>query len=128
MFASGMKEAHLGRIKIDDVDANSFKQVHRFIYCGRFPEKLDETAESLLPIADEYSIDDLKDGCATALKTGICRDNIIHTLSVVHFCGCPNHKKECVKRLADHKKSFDAGDLEMRKDYLDLMVEVLLLL
>merc|ERR1711962_392571 len=127
MFALGMKEANSGRIKIDDVDAAAFKQVLRFIYCGKFPEKLDETAESLLPIADKYGIDDLKDACAAALKTCICRDNIVRTLTAAHLCSCPDLKKECIERLADLKKSLNAGDLEMLKAFPDLMVEVILL-
>ena len=123
MFASNMEEANSGRILIDDADASSFKRVLKFVYCGKFPEDLNDSADALLPIADKYGIEDLKDACAAALKSRICRDNVITTLIVAYLCGCPDLKKECVKRLADFITSFDAGDLEMLKP--DLLIEII---
>ena len=123
MFASNMEEATSGRIQIDDADASSFKRVLKFVYCGKFPEDLNDSADALLPIADKYGIEDLKDACAAALKSRICRDNVITTLIVAYLCGCPDLKTECIKRLADFDRA--SLDLEMLEPHPKLMSEVI---
>ena len=127
MFASGMKDANSGRIRIDDADPAAFKQVLKFIYSGKFPEELNDNAHLLLPISDKYGIEGLKDVCAVALKSRISRENVVSTLTLAHIHCCSELKKECIKRLAGFKSSLDAGDLEILKPYPELMVDAILL-
>ena len=125
MFASGMREANSGRIRIDDADAAAFKQVLKFIYSGKFPEELNDNADLVLPISDKYGIEDLKVVCAAALKGRICRENVVHTLTLAHIHCCSDLKMECFKRLRGFKTSLDPGDLEILTPYTDLMIEAI---
>jgi len=125
MFASGMREANSGRIRIDDANAAAFKQVLKFIYSGKFPEELNDNADLVLPISDKYGIEDLKVVCAAALKGRICRENVVHTLTLAHIHCCSDLKMECFKRLRGFKTSLDPGDLEILTPYTDLMIEAI---
>ena len=125
MFASGMAEASTGRIRIEDTDAASFKQFLNFIYCGKIPEELNDFADSLLPIAEKYGVQGLKDACEVALKSQISQDNIIHTLILAHLYRCSDLKREGFKCLAECKTSLGVGDIDMLKPYPDLMVEAI---
>ena len=60
LLLSGMNEATTGRIRIEDVEAESFREVVKFIYCGQLPGDLATNPVKYLPIADKYGIDDLK--------------------------------------------------------------------
>jgi len=54
MFASGMKEARTGQVRIDDVDLDSFRFFLRFLYTGT----LVATAEQakIFAVADKYQV------------------------------------------------------------------------
>ena len=123
MFSSDMKEAKTGRIRINDTDAASFKHALRFVYCGKFPDELNEVAGSLLPIAEKYGIQELKDASEANLKSQMSRNNVINTLVLAHVYHCSDLKKACFNRLSGWKKSLDAGDIETLKSLPDLMAE-----
>jgi len=126
LFASGMKESETNRIRIDDADAAAFKHVLKFLYCGKFPDDLEDFAESLLPIAEKYDIQDLKEACAFALEKNLSRDNVAGILVAAHLYQCPDLKKASFKRLAEWKASFDKDKLEIMRPYPDLLIEAVL--
>jgi len=123
LFASGMKESKTNRIRIDDADAASFKQVLKFVYCGKFPDDLEDVADSVLPITEKYDIQELKEACANALGNRLRQDNIVATLVLADRYRCPELKKECFKHLAKWKKCLDKDALELLMSYPDLMKE-----
>merc|ERR1711962_922848 len=100
MSSSGLSEAKTGEIRIDDTDADSFKHFLRFIYCGKLPVELKEIADSLMPIADKYGLQELKDACEEALKNRLNNSNVIRTLIMAHLYCCSDLKKECCKVLS----------------------------
>ena len=123
MFSSGMKEAKTGRIRIDDTDAASFKHLLRFIYCGKLPEDFKETVDSLLPIADKYGLQDLKDACEVVLKDLLVRDNVIRTLISARLYCCSNLKKECCKILKDEDQIISRKQIRLFMSHLDLLAD-----
>ena len=81
----------------------------------------------MLPISDKYGIQDLKDACAVALQDRICRDNVVHIMTVAHLYCCPDLKKKCFEHLAHCKTSLSSEDLKILYPYPELMGEALLL-
>lgn len=66
LFRSGMKEASTNRIELKDDDYSAFIRMLKFIYCGQIPDDLNEVAEKLLPMAEKYGIEQLKEACLNA--------------------------------------------------------------
>ena len=61
MFASGMKEAETGQVRIEDIDPVTFKCFLKFLYTGIFePSSIDK---DLYKIADKYQVETLMELC-----------------------------------------------------------------
>jgi len=78
MFASGMKEAECGQVRIEDVDPVVFQSFLKFLYTGMFePSAIDK---ELFTIADKYQVDTLAELCrpASASQT-VDTESIIKT-------------------------------------------------
>jgi len=66
MFASGMKEAETGRVRIEDVDPNTFQRFLKFLYTGILePSAMDE---NLFTVADKYQVTTLTKLCRPATE------------------------------------------------------------
>ena len=59
LFTSGMTESLSSEIELDE-NPVIFKEALKFLYSSLTPENLDEIAIDLLPIADKYLLDELK--------------------------------------------------------------------
>ena len=66
LFSSGMRECVTNKVEIENVDAELFKELLRFIYLRKLLDDLDSKAEQYLPIADRYGIEDFKLECSSA--------------------------------------------------------------
>ena len=62
-----MKEAASKTITVEDADVVTFKELLKFIYSGELPNDLDSSAETYLPLAAKYDMQDLKDSCSHAM-------------------------------------------------------------
>jgi len=61
MFASGMKEAETGQVRIDDTDPKIFQCFLKFLYTGMYePSPMDS---DLLTVADKYQVETLMELC-----------------------------------------------------------------
>ena len=109
----------------DDVDAASFKEVLKYLYCGRFPNDMASSPESFLPIAEKYDIQALKDACSGALAEKIKKENIVDVLIMAHVFRCPKLKAIALNRLKKWKKSMTDEALEPLKAHPELTFECL---
>ncbi len=57
MFASGMKEAETGEVRIEDADAKTFKNLLRFLYTGTL--ETSSIDKELFRLADRYQVETL---------------------------------------------------------------------
>ena len=99
MFENHMEESKTGRVIIEDICPNIFKQILQFIYSGRVCEPLTEnTARSLCKAADKYDINDLKEECADFLLSCFRMENALDLMVWAHVYS--------VKQLEDHALAF----------------------
>lgn len=103
LFASEMKEALSNRITIDASEETCFKQVLKYIYCGKVPDDLEADPLKYLPISDMKEIDDLKGACLEAMKASLSQANVVKFLIAAEDFRCPDLKKECFARLWEWK-------------------------
>ena len=61
MFASGMKEAETGQVRIEDVDPATFKQFLKFLYTEMVKPSAIE--KELFNVAEKYQIETLMELC-----------------------------------------------------------------
>ena len=109
----------------DDIDAASFKEVLKFLYCGQFPKDMESSPESYLPIAEKYDVQELKDACVGVLAKKIKEENVIDVLTLAHVFNCPELKNVAIEHLKKWKKSMTDEALEPLKAHPDLMFECL---
>ena len=57
MFASGMKEAETGKVRIEDVDARTFQNLLKFLYTGTLGTSAID--KELFRMADKYQVETL---------------------------------------------------------------------
>lgn len=76
MFASRMKEAETGQVRIEDVDPTTFQQFLKFLYTGTFESS--SMDRELFIVADKYRVETLMEMCRPATST-IDEDDIFKT-------------------------------------------------
>jgi len=76
MFASGMKEAETGQVRIEDVDPTTFQLFLKFLYTGMFEPS--SKGRELFTVADKYGVETLMELCRPATKT-VDMDHIYKT-------------------------------------------------
>ena len=81
LFASGMSESQAEEIPLDE-DPVAFKAALKFLHSGLAPDNLDEIAIKLLPIADKYIIDELKQSCEAAIRRILSVENVVDILEM----------------------------------------------
>lgn len=123
LFDSGMRESATGRIKIEDVEADRFENVLKFIYSGQLPTDLDERSESYLPIADKYGIEDLKLASIESLRKNISQDNVVGRMILADLHQCADLKRRCFAYLRAHKSRVAPSDFEELILHPRLMLE-----
>ncbi len=77
MFASGMKEAETGKVRIDDVDPATFRQFLKFLYTGTV--ELSSLNGELFTVADRYQVETLMELCRPASETDDVNDDALKT-------------------------------------------------
>jgi speckle-type POZ protein len=88
-------------LRVDDVDAEVFKTLLRFIYTDS-PPLLDRAtaAEKLLVAADRYRLDKLKLVCEEALCRHVGVDSVAATLVLAERHRCPVLREACMRFLS----------------------------
>ncbi len=82
MFQNEMREKRTNRAVLEDVGADTFQQLLRYIYTGRLeeePRRLDDVVD-LLAAAERYGLEHLKEVCETTLCRRLSADNVVELL------------------------------------------------
>jgi len=124
MLASGMVETSSNICRLEDVDAEAFKRLLKYIYCGKLPHDLAETARSLLPLADRFNLPELRNACTHWMEKDLTKENICETLITADLYQCADLKRKCLKRLNQWKSSVDKEVFEALVCYPRLLVEL----
>ena len=121
LFSSGMKEATTNEITFEDTDSETFKEFLRYVYCGKTLANFKDIADVMLPLAEKFGVQSLKNECMDALISCLKEDNLIDSLIVADLYQCSSLKNECKLLLAAAKKFMP---LEALLPYPQLLLEV----
>lgn len=103
MFKHDMKESETGRVNIQDIQPDIFKELLHYIYSGRTLAPLTEvTAQPLFVAADKYDIGDLKEECIGYMLTSIRINNIISLLIFAHLHSIERLKEATLEFVTKH--------------------------
>ena len=125
LFTSGMREAETKEIEVQDADIASFSHALKFIYCAQPPTDMKTEAANLLPIAEKYGIDQLKQICVGSLRENLRQENVVATLILADVHQCPELKQFCITKLAEWNGPEAETDLDLLDPYPHLMKETL---
>jgi len=126
MMVSGMKESQTKEINIEDADAETIRGLLQFVYSGKAPNNLDDKAELLLPLADQYDIQELKHLCCKALANKANSNNICSILILAHTFNCSTLKFLCFHMLKLWLYGFNTSNLAILHAAPYLMSEFIL--
>lgn len=126
MMTSGMTESQTNSVKIEDADTDSFRCVLLFVYCGELPENFDAIATKVLPLAEKYLLEDLKQACVYSIDKSLSPENVCNSLIIADHYNCPVLKKKCIRRLMSWKSNLNSGMLLALQAHPELLSEVLL--
>ncbi len=94
MFMHPSQENQTNQIELKDVEYEILEELINFIYTGQVT-KLDQLADSLLPVADKYAIVSLVKLCEESLSFNLTVDNVVHRLVLSYL-----HNAVTLKRAA----------------------------
>ena len=66
MFDTDMKESMENKIVLPNTRREVFEEFLRFLYTDAVPGNIEDLAPSLLPLADQYMVESLRQICARA--------------------------------------------------------------
>uniref|UniRef100_A0ACD5ZGE5 Uncharacterized protein n=1 Tax=Avena sativa TaxID=4498 RepID=A0ACD5ZGE5_AVESA len=113
-FFGNMREARVGRVVIEDMEAAVFKSMLHFIYTDTVPEldrKLEVVAtmaQHLLAASDRYGLDRLKVICEGKLAGRITVGTAATTLALAEQHNCSHLKAKCVEFIVSTPAILDA--------------------
>ena len=119
-----MREAVSNRVTIEDVDAATFKQLLRYVYCGQLPDDMDKSPERFLPSAEKYDMKEIKVLCVSSMIKNIKVENVVDYVLMAHLFQCLDLKTECLRRLREWKGSMSEKSLELLKSHPELLFEL----
>ena len=125
LFASGMREAETQRIEIKDADPDTFRKMLRFVNCAQLPDDVETSAADLLPIADKYDIQELKDVCAAVFAMNLETDNVAMTLILADLYRCADLKNVCFEMMTRRKEEVGEKGMEPLLQHPQLLMEFL---
>jgi len=126
LLASEMKETQTNSVEIKDAEPDSFRCVLLFIYCGQLPDDFDSIAVKVLPLADKYLLEDLKQKCANSIQSSLSSVNVCASLILAERHGCAALKEVCVQHLLAWKSELSVSMLSELGGFPDLMAELIL--
>lgn len=103
MFRCNLSEATTNRVPIDDVDAETMRELLSFIYSAKETPK--NLAAKLLPIADRYALMDLKTICEQHLMEAISHDTACDILLLAKRICNERIEGEVVQYIANNIRS-----------------------
>lgn len=125
MFQSGMQEAKLNHLVVEDIEPKVFKELLRFIYVGKV-ERLKEMIHGLLAAADKYALDKLRTICDNHLLGFIEKETVLKTLALADLYHAEELKKQTILFVCKNIKSMKETDWKSyNQTHPDLVAEIL---
>lgn len=126
MFASGMKEALEGEVKVTDVKIRVFKELLKFIYGGKEPAFRKDVTADLLIVADKYGLVELKDICEKQLIAHLSAENVVDYLLLADELNCSYLLNVATPLIRTHVQTLGANkELDKLKANPKLLLEML---
>ena len=101
MFEHEMLENVTSFVNITETDNKVFKDMLTFIYSDQAPN-LKDTVFGLLPMADKYQLDALKDTCATYLRNNLTTENVVDVLILADLYRSIELKEKAIAYINKH--------------------------
>lgn len=126
LFGS-MAESRLPSIRINDMEASTFRYMLHYIYRDSLPDDKEIAAASMLEFqnllvaADQYALDSLKILCEEKLCSCVSVDSVISILELAMQHGCPRLKDTCLDFLKDGENFKLVATTD---EYMDLMASM----
>ncbi|XP_065203294.1 speckle-type POZ protein B-like [Planococcus citri] len=125
MFKDDTTETQQNRIEIKDIDENIFEEVLRYIYTGRV-ENLKDTALELLPVAEKFNLEHLKNMCVSALSMLLSENTAVKILILSDLSNAEGLKTRAIEyikaNLLEVMRSEDWNDLSSNKDLMKCLL------
>lgn len=127
MFNSNMLEKETGRVEITDIEPTIFKQLLRFIYCGKMESNETDDLFKLILAANKYSMIGLVKICADLLSSDLSVDNAVDCLIIADRVNEDSLKKMCINMIIENKRdaAIAEGYKKLKKFHVDLALQIL---
>jgi len=124
LFESGMQESVTGKIELDD-DPEIIKEVLKFLYSGILPENIDTIAMELLPVADKYALNELKQSCINVIRRQPTAENIVTIMLLADQHHCPDLIRFCAPFFQANVNKLKESDWAVLKKEPELLAKLL---
>ncbi|XP_058805412.1 speckle-type POZ protein-like [Phymastichus coffea] len=94
-FEENLEEKKVNVIEINNYDQKIVKEMLRYIYTGKV-ENLNKLAKDILPAANEYVLEGLKNMCENIISKNLNLDNVVEMLTIAASYNAQNLKKEAI--------------------------------
>lgn len=94
-FEQSLQDKKVTVLEINNFDQKVVKEMLRYIYTGKV-EDLNKVAKEILPAANEYALEGLKNMCENVMSKNLNLDNVVEMLTVADTYSAYNLKKEAI--------------------------------
>ena len=101
MFQNDCKESRNLIVEVEDISAEVFQEVLRFLYTGS-AQNMNTLAMDLLVAADKYQIESLKQECTSTLSKKLAAEKAVRILILAHLHNCPELRKLTLDFIAEN--------------------------
>ncbi|GIY18664.1 hypothetical protein CDAR_11861 [Caerostris darwini] len=116
MFTSDMKENVQQCVEIPDVDADTMREMLRYIYTDTVTDLQWKNAYKLYEVADKYGILNLKENCSSVLRSYLLATNACEVLILSYLHEDVELKKAVQNYILNHEK-----EIIISENWKDLM-------
>ena len=124
LFKSGMKESVSNKVELDD-DPAIFKELLKFLYSGLLPGNMDEIATKLLPVADKYAVEELKELCKLSLRRNLSAKSVVQVMQLADNHNCPDLFESAAPIFKENLKDLDQSSWDELEKESKLLVKLL---
>ena len=101
MFEHDMQESSSNKVKVDDLDPDTLKEMLVYMYTGQVPKiEQDKVAYGLLYAADKYQLDHLKSLCEQHIICRLQVNNASQIIQLAHLHNAPELKRIALQFLS----------------------------
>lgn len=79
LFKPGMKESITNRSETNNIEADDFEKLLRFMYIGELPKNFNDSCTSLYEVADYYAVYELANLCIVEMEANL---NILNAVEI----------------------------------------------